>query len=45
MLPVVVAVLTAGAGSTLPIDAGIRIFVGIILVVVILRRSLRRGIA
>lgn len=45
LLPVLVAVLAGGAGSQLPVDAGIRIAVVIVIVLVIVRSSLWRGIA
>lgn len=42
LLPVLVAVLTAGAGSQLPVDGWIRATVLVIVLVVVARASLTR---
>ncbi|MFD6181391.1 hypothetical protein [Streptomyces goshikiensis] len=45
LLPVLVAVLTAGAGSQLPVEAWIRVTILVVVLVVIVRASLTRVIS
>lgn len=45
LLPVLVAVLTGGAGSQLPVEAWIRVTILVVVLVVIVRASLTRVIS